>query len=203
MLPAKALILFIKNPIPGKAKTRLAASVGDDMALRMYGILCTWMREQASALGPEARRYLYYSQEITEDEWPVAKYHKKLQQGADLGDRMKKALAEVFAEGHKKVLIIGSDCPGITTEYLNQAYAQLDVSDVVIGPAADGGYTLLGMRQFTPELFDGVAWSTEDVLQQTLARAEAAGRTLSQLPTLIDVDHLEDWYSYGWTLPQT
>jgi len=107
-----------------------------------------------------------------------------------------------FEDGYDKVVIIGSDCPGIDTEYLNEAFAALNEHDVVVGPATDGGYTLLGMRTFTPTLFKNIAWSTSEVLPSTLARAAAAGRSVSQLKPLSDVDYLADWLGYGWALPE-
>jgi glycosyltransferase A (GT-A) superfamily protein (DUF2064 family) len=168
-----ALLLFIKNPIPGKTKTRLAADVGDEKALRMYHILCNWTREQALGL-TGADRHLYYSDEIM----------------------------AAFAAGYQRVIIIGSDCPGIDSDYLQAALVALENDDVVIGPALDGGYTLLGMRSFIPSLFTDVAWSTAEVLPTTLARAAAADKTVHKLKPLSDVDYLEDWLGYGWAMPE-
>ncbi|WP_020569362.1 TIGR04282 family arsenosugar biosynthesis glycosyltransferase [Neolewinella persica] len=197
-----ALLLFIKNPIPGKTKTRLAADVGNEMALRMYHVLCDWTREQAQGL-PDADRYLYYSNEITEpDAWPAEHFHKRLQHPGDLGERMAEGIQAAFAAGHRRVVIIGSDCPGIDTDYLQAAFAALDNDDVVIGPALDGGYTLLGMRSFLPSLFTDMAWSTEEVFPTTLARAAAAGKTVHELKPLSDVDYLADWLGYGWAMPE-
>jgi rSAM/selenodomain-associated transferase 1 len=196
-----ALLLFIKNPIPGKTKTRLAADVGNEMALRMYHILCNWTREQAQGL-TDTDRYLYYSNEVTEpDAWPAEDFHKRLQHPGDLGERIAEGLQTVFAAGHQRVVIIGSDCPGIDTDYLQAAFDALENDDVVIGPALDGGYTLLGMRSFIPSLFTDMAWSTEEVLPTTLARAAAAGKTVHHLKPLSDVDYLEDWLGYGWAMP--
>lgn len=197
-----ALILFIKNPIPGKTKTRLAATVGDEMALKMYNILTEWTREQAEGLGEDVTRYLYYSNEITEgDSWPSDKFIKRVQVGPGLGERMNNAFQDVFAEGHEKAILIGSDCPGITSKYLDNAFQQLDLSDVVIGPALDGGYTLLGSRRSIPELFLDMEWSTDRVLRETLLRADQVNCTVEQLNPLSDVDYIEDWHSYGWPLP--
>ena len=197
-----ALLLFIKNPIPGKTKTRLAASVGNEVAMRMYHQLCDWTREQSQGL-TGVDRYLYYSNEIVSgDAWPAADFHKRLQHPGGLGERMLDGFRAAFAAGHDRVVIIGSDCPGIDTAYLESAFTALGDHDVVIGPALDGGYTLLGMRHLTPELFEDVAWSTEAVLPTTLERAAAAGRSVQQLTPLSDVDYLEDWESYGWPLPE-
>jgi len=197
-----ALLLFIKNPIPGKTKTRLAADVGNEMALKMYHVLTDWTREQAAGLAG-VDRYLWYSSFInTEDAWPATDFTKLLQQGDGLGERMEHALGHAFAQGHDRAIIIGSDCPGITTEYLDTAFAALDDNDLVVGPALDGGYTLLGMRRLHPTLFRDMEWSTESVLPQTLERAASAELSVHQLPALSDVDYLEDWLSYGWPLPE-
>ncbi|SER07023.1 TIGR04282 family arsenosugar biosynthesis glycosyltransferase [Neolewinella agarilytica] len=197
-----ALLLFVKNPIPGKTKTRLAASVGNEMALKMYHQLTDWTREQA--LGLEGvDRFVYYSNEVdTTDEWPNDRFAKRLQHGGGLGERMEQGFREVFAEGQDRAIIIGSDCPGITTDYLQEAFAALDDHDLVIGPALDGGYTLLGMRTLETSLFRNMEWSTERVLPDTLDRAEAAGLSVHQLAPLSDVDYLEDWQSYGWPMPE-
>ena len=197
-----ALILFIKNPIPGKTKTRLAASVGDDMALKMYGILVRWTRDQAAGLENSVTRYVYYSEEtVPEGDFTEQIFRQRTQAGKDLGERMHNAFEEVFAAGHDRIIIIGSDCPGVTTEYLQRAFEQLTDTDAVIGPALDGGYTLLGLRKLSPTLFVDMDWSTDRVLPATVARCKELGWSVQQLPTLSDVDHLEDWYSYGWTLP--
>jgi len=200
---SSALLIFIKNPIPGQTKTRLASDVGNDMALRMYHLLCDWTREQALGL-VEVDRYLYYSNDITtNDAWPNDAFHKRLQhQTPNLGGRMLAGFEAAFAADHNKVVIIGSDCPGIDTDYLNDAFTALDDHDIVIGPALDGGYTLLGMRKLSPTLFNDVAWSTEEVLPTTLARAEAAGLSVQLLAPLSDVDYLADWLGYGWALPE-
>ena len=114
---------------------------------------------------------------------------------------MENAFADAFGAGGQKVVIIGSDCPGITTSLLEEAFTKLETSYVVIGPATDGGYYLLGMRQFVPHLFRDIAWSTSEVAKQTLAIAAANGFTVAELVALSDVDHVEDWLAYGWEIP--
>jgi rSAM/selenodomain-associated transferase 1 len=197
-----ALLLFIKNPIPGKTKTRLAGDVGNDVALKMYHQLTDWTREQALGL-TNTNRYLCYSDEVTTvDAWSEQDFLKRLQHPGNLGERMLEGFRIAFEDGYDKVVIIGSDCPGIDTDYLNEAFAALNDHDVVIGPALDGGYTLLGMRKFTPTLFSNIAWSTAEVLTATLARATAAGRSVERLKPLSDVDYLADWLGYGWPMPE-
>lgn len=195
------LIILIKNPIAGKTKTRLAASVGDEKALKMYRQLMDYTQQQTAAL-PETKRDLLYSETVVKgDIWPESSFHKGVQSGEDLGERMANAFAQAFASGAKKVVIIGSDCPGITTHLLAEAFTELDTNDLVIGPATDGGYYLLGMRKFTPQLFSDIAWSTSEVAKQTLNIATANGLTVTQLVALSDVDYLEDWLAYGWEVP--
>jgi rSAM/selenodomain-associated transferase 1 len=198
----QALLIFVKNPIAGKTKTRLAATVGDEKALKMYHQLMTWTRDQAVPL-EEVDRYLFYSNWVEEEDgWPQAYFQKLVQKGPGLGERMQHGFEHAFQRGHQSVIIIGSDCPGVTTELLTEAYRKLQSNDVVIGPALDGGYYLLGLRQMEPSLFQDMAWSTESVLPDTIQRAQAAGLSVAQLTPLSDVDYLEDWLYYGWMVPE-
>lgn len=196
-----ALLLMVKNPVPGRTKTRLAASVGDDQALRMYGMLARHTRDQALGLRG-VTRYLHYSERVDlQDDWPNSGFLKLVQVGEGLGERMAAAFDRAFARGHDRVVIIGSDCPGVTTALLEQAFAELDTHEIVVGPATDGGYYLLGLRHPQPTLFADMTWSTEHVLRDTLARAQVQGLTPARLPERSDVDYLEDWLAYGWPLP--
>lgn len=197
----KSLLLFVKNPIAGQTKTRLAASVGHEKALKMYHQLMDHTRAQAAALS-DTQLLLFYSNFIpAEDAWPSPPFDKRLQSGDDLGQRMKNAFQTAFDGGSERAIIIGSDCPGITTQLLEEAFAALDSHDLVLGPALDGGYYLLGMKQRYPSLFDDITWSTAEVAKQTLAAAETLQLHSKLLPALSDVDYLEDWLSYGWEVP--
>ena len=194
-----ALLIFIKNPIPGKTKTRLAAQFGDDMALRMYARLLEHTRQAAQAVA--ARRLLFYSDFIDfRDAWPAASFHKHLQAPGDLGERMAAAFNTALVDADR-ALIIGSDCPGISADLLETAFTALDTHDLVIGPARDGGYYLLGMKRLYPALFEHMTWSTDTVYAQTRSRADQAQLKVEVLPVLSDVDYLEDWLSYGWGVP--
>ncbi|PHI19533.1 glycosyltransferase [Lewinellaceae bacterium SD302] len=195
------LIVLVKNPIAGKTKTRLAASVGHPKALKMYRILMEYTQQQAAGLR-DTERLLLYSDRVTHnDEWPDELYTKGVQEGPGLGERMENAFARAFAEGAERAVIIGSDCPGVTTELLQTALGALRDKDLVIGPALDGGYYLLGMRKSQPTLFRDMNWSTEDVAAETLARARKLGLSIAELVPLSDVDYLEDWEHYGWKVP--
>ena len=110
----------------------------------------------------------------------------------DLGDRMHRAFREAMATGAERAVIVGTDCPEITADLVQRAFHLLDRNDVVLGPAADGGYYLIGMRRLVPELFSGITWGTERVRQQTLTAARRAGVSVGLLDLLSDVDRPED-----------
>lgn len=186
------LLLFIRNPRLGKVKTRLARTVGDAEALHIYRILLEKTRQ--AALGVQAERWLFYSDFMeTGDDWPETHFQKKVQSGGDLGDRMEQAFQQAFDAGAGKVLIIGSDCPGLTGWLLQEAFDRLDNADFVLGPTPDGGYYLLGMKRMEDSLFRGITWSTDVVRAETLEKIQAAGGRCLLLPELSDVDTEEDW----------
>ncbi len=195
---SNALLIFIKNPVLGKVKTRLAATVGADKALKVYFELLRHTREISSQV--EADRFLCYSDAVEEhDDWSNEEFIKKTQTGADLGARMSNAF-KVALIHNKKVVIIGSDCPLLQADHLAVAFAKLEEYPFVIGPALDGGYYLLGMRQFSPEVFEHIEWSTDAVFSATLENIKALGQTCFQLPPLPDVDTEADWKAYGWEI---
>ena len=194
------LIIFIKNPELGKAKTRLAQSVGPEKALQIYLALLGHTREVAQAV--PARRMLFYSSFVdVKDAWPAADFDKYLQASGGLGERMEEAFRSAFDEQQGPVLIIGSDCAQLTSTIVQQGIEALATHDFVIGPAEDGGYYLLGMREFHPEVFQGVRWSTASVFSQTEAIIQEHQWSLALLPTLSDIDYLEDWEKHGWEIP--
>lgn len=196
----RALLIFIKNPIPGKVKTRLAADVGTDRALSIYLSLLAHTREQSAGL--RADRLLFYSDHIDQqDEWPEKLFEKKIQEGDDLGERMSRAFQQAFERADSAV-IIGSDCPGLTTSLLERAFEALETHDFVIGPALDGGYYLLGMRSYQAAVFAGIQWSTDEVFPQTMLRIGELNASCAQLPALSDVDYLEDWEKWESAMSQ-
>jgi len=179
----------------GRVKTRLAKTLGNAEALRIYWFLLQKTRE--TALSVDARRQLWYSDVVEHnDDWPAAYFEKSVQTGADLGERMQEAFRQAFEDGDGPVVIIGADCPELEGKHLREAFSALAVSDLVIGPAPDGGYYLLGMRQFFPDLFADIAWSTPTVLALTLEKAAQLGLTVHFLPELSDIDVEEDWKAY-------
>lgn len=193
-------IIFAKYPEPGRVKTRLAAELGDAEAVRVY---CACMEQVISA----AARSGITEYAVAIACWPpekldaMAKWlgpNMKInrQRGHDLGSRMHHAFTEGFSAGYKKIVIIGADCPAVTQELVIQALTMLEGSDAVIGPATDGGYYLIGLRQLAPGLFEGIAWSTELVCRQTLARCSNLNLTFALLPELRDIDRIDDLEHY-------
>jgi uncharacterized protein len=193
-----SLIIFVRNPALGKVKTRLAAAIGDEMALRVYHKLLEHTRE--TCMQVNCTRFVFYSDHIDpEDAWGAGLFKKRVQSGEDLGARMASAFQTCFErENSEKVLIIGSDCPDLTPKLLSTAFEALDTHDVVIGPALDGGYYLLGMRSNHTALFEDMEWSTSEVASETISRAEKLNLTVYPLPTLRDVDELVDLQAIGW-----
>lgn len=186
----EALIIFVRKPELGKVKTRLAASIGAEAALAVYAKLLKHTQAVSSSL--DCDKYVFYVNEIEEaDLWHYG-YHKLLQVHTDLGGRMKAAFNQLFEKGHGRICIIGSDCFELTPEIISNAFLLLKEKDVVVGPAKDGGYYLLGMSNSLKEVFEGVEWSTANVFEQTRTIIEQHGYTYALLPLLTDVDTVED-----------
>jgi len=183
------LLIFTRNPELGKCKTRLAATVGDASALEIYKFLLAHTVKFTKGL--EATKRVYYSESIWDnDVWDNVIYEKKLQEGSDLGIRMAKAFKAGFAEGFKKIIVIGSDMYDLSTQDLREAYNALDTNDFVIGPAEDGGYYFLGMTVFTPSLFEQKEWGTATVYRDSLKNISA--KKVKKFPIKNDVDLYED-----------
>jgi rSAM/selenodomain-associated transferase 1 len=175
-------------------KTRLAATVGDRKALRIY--LRLLERPRAVTLPLSVDKTVYYTPEIlTDDLWDGAHYQKAQQREGDLGERMHEAFRQGFALGYQRICIIGSDCYELSTAIIEQAFAQLASHDVVIGPSTDGGYYLLGMNRLYSTLFTNKAWSTPTVKEATVRDVEALHLRHFTLPTLTDVDDEGDLIS--------
>ena len=185
------LIIFIKNPELGKAKTRIAKTMGDEKALSIYKELLQHTLD--TTLQVDCHRNLFYSAHINRaDQWSESDFIKQLQIEGGLGDKMRDAFQTVMKTA-SSCLIIGSDCGDMSADILNQAFTALQSHDVVLGPTFDGGYYLLGMSKPDLELFDGVAWSTETVYEQTVQKIKDANATYFELPRLHDIDYEEDY----------
>ncbi len=186
-----ALIIFVRHPEPGKVKTRIAAVAGADTALAVYKKLLQHTFEITKEL--QCDKYVFYADDVAENDlWSKGRYHKLLQDKTDLGDRMKKAFSLLFEKGYKRVCIIGSDCYELTAETIQQAFELLTGYEVVLGPAKDGGYYLLAMKDDVKHIFEGIDWSTEKVLVQTLQKIQQHHYRSTLLPVLNDIDTVED-----------
>ncbi|MDP4284757.1 MAG: TIGR04282 family arsenosugar biosynthesis glycosyltransferase [Bacteroidota bacterium] len=187
----EAVLIFVKNLIPGQVKTRLAATIGNEAALNIYGELLQHTNHITQSL--DAAKIVFYSSYIEEhDYWHIKDFKKQIQEGNDLGERMQHAFTSAFEEGYEKAVIMGSDCPGINEEIIKSAFVTLNKCDVAIGPASDGGYYLLGMKKLHAGLFKDVEWSTDVVLSQTIDRCRRSDLSYILLPVLDDVDEEKD-----------
>jgi len=189
------LIVFARLPQLGRVKTRLANALGAHSALQIHTQLLNGALDLAQRL-PDAQRELRYAGEATEQDSEAARLLKHLRQsdwksepqcGSDLGERMHHALIQALRAGQTPVLI-GSDCPVFTPEDLADAFLALRSADAVFAPAHDGGYALVGLSREAPELFEQIDWGTQNVMSQTLARAQTLGLRVKLLRTVWDVD---------------
>ena len=193
MSTKSALIVFIRNPVISRVKTRIALTHGAEMALQIYEQLLEITRLHTSSL--QIDKYLFYSESILNDNWSNEIYHKRTQSGNDLGERMKNAFTDILKK-HDNAIIIGSDCPYITSELIQTGFAEWENKEVVIGPAIDGGYYLLGMSTLLPFLFDNMPWSTDQLTNQTIKILNQNHCGYAILPKLNDVDEYLDWENY-------
>lgn len=189
-----ALIVFLRLPEKGKVKTRIASTEGEAGALKIYLELLSITFNMLAQL--DIPIYLFY-----EGGLPVASarnnaYSYHLQSGADLGSKMADAFSKVLQHHHKAVLI-GSDCPGLSVSIVNEAFRLLDQTDIVLGPATDGGYYLIGCKKMHPALFEKITWSTASVLGETIEKIHQEALSCQLLEQLTDVDTATDWKQYS------
>jgi rSAM/selenodomain-associated transferase 1 len=188
------LIVFVKEPRPGAAKTRLTPALSAADAAEVYRVLAEEeIRNTAPRPGEYTRLFFFdpSSSPGAMSEW-LAEEALVPQRGDDLGARMSAAFDEAFRRGARRAAVIGTDVPWVTHGLVAEALAALGDHDVVLGPTADGGYYLLATDRPRPELFCGVAWSTPSVLASTVERAGALGLRVRMLPELPDIDTIDD-----------
>jgi len=187
------LLVFTKNPVAGKVKTRLAKDIGDLKALEIYKFLLEHSAQFTATVN--ASKQVYYSDSVNMDDiWDNKLYSKRKQEGEDLGKRMLNAFENGFREGFESVIVIGSDMYDIDTIDIEYAFQELENHDYVIGPASDGGYYLLGMKALNSKAFRNKEWGTSSVLKDTMEDLRDADVKL--LETRNDVDLLEDIESH-------
>jgi uncharacterized protein len=197
---ARSILVFAKAPEPGAVKTRLAAALGADRTAQLYARLARRTLRLAAETAPGAVQ-LWCAPDTSHPFFAecARAFGVRLcsQTGADLGERMAHALAVSVSE-HRLPILVGTDCPDYTREYFLLAFESLEAGyDVVLGPARDGGYALVGLTRALPELFRGVAWGGADVMAQTRVRLNASGTHWFELEPVRDLDRPEDLAAFA------
>ena len=187
----EAIIIFLKYPELGRSKTRLAATVGDENALKVYKELLLHTNLITKDLNFD--KFLFYdkvsSNKMT---WGDDLYQTAYQKESDLGGRMEDAFEQSFKRGYERVLIIGSDCYELDQNVIKNAFEKLKDKQVVIGPAKDGGYYLLGLSKMIKPIFNDVSWNTENVYSETVKILNSLNIEHDTTPTLSDIDVFDD-----------
>lgn len=183
----KLLIVFVKNKRLGQVKTRLAKAIGDEAALIVYEELLAITKNETAKVN--ADKSVYFSENI-EDAWE--NFDQQIQFGADLGAKMRQAFMEGFEKDYQSIVLIGSDLPDISSEIIQKAFDALEKSHIVFGPAADGGYYLIGLNQMYEKIFKNKPWSQPQLLKITTAELKKNLIPFSLLETLNDIDNYED-----------
>ena len=188
------VITFCKYPLEGKVKTRIAKTIGNEFAVKLYKLFAEHTFQEllkTESIFP----YLFFADNNDREKikkWAGAEFLLEPQEGDDLGERMYNAFKKVIDRGSTKTIIIGTDIPDMYSDIIRKALQALNNSDVVIGPANDGGYYLLGMKNLYKNLFSGIEWGSNSVLRMTLEKINALNLSYSILPELIDVDTEDD-----------
>ena len=189
------IIVFTRNPELGKVKTRLAKTIGDASALKIYKFLLKHTEKTIRNIACD--KAIYYSVKVrNNDIWDNNIYQRHLQKGEDLGLRMLNAFENAFNSNYNKVVIVGSDLFDLKPQHIEDAFKQLDDHDIVIGPAQDGnGYYLLGMKRINLKVFLNKSWGSSTVLEDTLQ--DLAHINVHLLEELNDIDTFDDLQNYS------
>lgn len=195
-----SILVFAKYPKEGKVKTRLAKTVGDKKAAQIYSTIAKELINTIKEIN-SVNKYIFYSEKHEKDlviKWINENFLFALQKGNDLGERMKNSFKLVFGHEAKKAIIIGTDVPELDSEILNKAITKLDKYDIALGPSPDGGFYLLGMKKYNPKIFEGITYSTNSVLSETIKKIEDEKLTYFLLEPVQDIDteeELKSWLS--------
>ena len=185
----KLVMVFTRNPELGKVKTRLAKTIGNRAALNIYKYLLKHTESIIKTI--DSDKAVYYTKSVIKNDlWNSKLYKKHLQQGDDLGSKMSTAFQNAFNDNYKKVIIVGSDLPDLEKHHIDDAFEKLDHHDIVIGPANDGGYYLLGMKKKNDSIFLNKNWGTDSVLDDTIN--DLKNENVFLLEPLNDVDTYDD-----------
>lgn len=187
-MPENLLIIFAKNPVLDRCKTRLAKGIGPENALAVYRILLQHTAQTTRSL--KVDKEVFYADFIDhEDSWDSTIFKKGLQRPGDLGQKMQAAFEAGFKKGYQKIVLIGTDLISLEASDIEKAFKALDSNTVIFGPALDGGYYLIGLSQMKPELFKNIPWSTAEVLTKSLEKID---HTYQLLQIKNDIDTVED-----------
>ena len=190
------LIIFVKAPRVGAVKTRLGKSIGAEAACAAYRKMVAQLVARLSDQCEVILRFTPDDARAEIEPWLQPGWRAAPQGPGDLGARLMQSFAEAFAQGAQRVIVIGSDCPSVTSNDIEAAKQSLATHDVALGPARDGGYWLIGLRRSQDDLFEDMAWSTDTVLNETLRRADQAELRVQQLRELSDIDTAADWCEF-------
>jgi rSAM/selenodomain-associated transferase 1 len=192
------ILVFCRAPIAGKVKTRLIPSLGEEGAAKLHAELATRMIEEA-ADAELASVELWCDPDDSDvffDSFKSRGVELRIQQGGDLGERMSNAIAASLEGGASRTVLVGTDCPPVDAAYLRRALSALTDHDAVIGPAEDGGYGLIGLKEADRRLFEDIAWGSDKVCASTCIRFNERRLRWSLLPLIWDVDRPEDVLRY-------
>ncbi len=199
----ESLLVFVRYPEPGRVKTRLIPEMGRVGAAEIYRYMAEQVMDTVLAINRPGMTTTVWgdpgSRLAALRRWLGPDPEYMAQPDGDLGQRLGRAFAEAFAGGAERVIAIGSDCIDLSGELITGAFDNLLSYDAVLGPAADGGYYLLGLARPLPAVFEGIPWSTDETLAVTRERLGEAGLTLCCLPSLRDIDTWQDVQAAGLT----
>jgi len=197
----RAVILFTRFPVPGNVKTRLIGNLGaqgaSDVHKQMTELILLQIQPAVQQLSAQMYIFFFGGSKEQMSQWLGSNMSFFPQKGDDLGQRMLHAFKQTSKRGAKQILLIGSDCPSIDEAIIEAGFAALQNHDLVLGPAVDGGYYLIGLQALEitavhKRLFSDISWGESTVLQQTVQRLEAGGLSCQFLPQLHDIDRPED-----------
>jgi rSAM/selenodomain-associated transferase 1 len=187
--------IMIKYPEPGKVKTRLAKDMGNERAAHIYRQTAELILANTVPANFSYDRIVFYDppERLKDFTAWLPGEQLALQQGADVGERMDNAIRDLLKMGAKKAVITGADIPDLSDEIIETAFRKLDQVDIVIGPAKDGGYYLIGMKSRHPAIFQDIPWSTGKVLEETMRIIEKLQLKCALITTLSDLDTADDY----------
>lgn len=186
------LIVFVKNPIIGKVKSRLASTIGEYNAFWIYSDLLERTRTAVQDL--QCDKVVFYSDFIDlDDNWRNVHYKKQKQNGDNLGDRMHNAFKWGLNKHYNNIILVGSDIFYLDKEIIHNGFDELSMCDVVIGPSYDGGYYLIGLKKDNARIFEHIPWSTEEVYNKTIKVCKSESLVVKTLQLRTDIDCYEDF----------